>query len=104
MLDEQLLNKVKSLIAARDRIDRELEGIFRGVVPRGRGRPRKDQTRGTHTGTSYTESWSEGTSFGSSEGGGEGDDADLNKPPRNPPPELGNGADPDQNSETTESR
>jgi hypothetical protein len=40
MVDEALLEKVKSLISQRDRIDRELEEIF-GSTPR-RGRPRKD--------------------------------------------------------------
>ena len=40
MVDEALLEKVKSLISQRDRIDRELEEIF-GGTPR-RGRPRKD--------------------------------------------------------------
>jgi hypothetical protein len=40
MVDEALLEKVQSLIAQRQRIDRELEEIF-GGTPR-RGRPRKD--------------------------------------------------------------
>jgi hypothetical protein len=42
MLDEALLEKVKSLISQRDRIDRELGEIFGGTTPTRRGRPRKD--------------------------------------------------------------
>ena len=42
MVDEALLEKVKSLISERDRIDRELEEIFGGTAPTRRGRPRKD--------------------------------------------------------------
>ena len=42
MIDEALLEKVKSLISQRQRIDRELEEIL-GGTPR-RGRPRKDAT------------------------------------------------------------
>ena len=40
MVDEALLEKVKSLISQRDRIDRELEAILGGTARR--GRPRKD--------------------------------------------------------------
>jgi hypothetical protein len=40
MVDEALLEKVKSLISQRDRIDRELEAILGGATRR--GRPRKD--------------------------------------------------------------
>jgi len=40
MIDEALLEKVKSLISQRDRIDRELEVILGGAARR--GRPRKD--------------------------------------------------------------
>ncbi len=40
MVDEALLEKVKSLISQRDRIDRELEVILGGGTRR--GRPRKD--------------------------------------------------------------
>ncbi len=43
MIDEALLEKVKSLISQRQHIDRELEEIF-GSAPR-RGRPRKDTAR-----------------------------------------------------------
>ena len=43
MLDAALLEKVKSLITERQRIDRELEAIFAGS-PR-RGRPRKDRAQ-----------------------------------------------------------
>jgi hypothetical protein len=48
MVDEALLEKVKSLISQRDRIDRELEEIF-GGTPR-RGRPRKDAAAATGNG------------------------------------------------------
>lgn len=42
MVDEALLEKVQSLIAQRQRIDRELEEIFGDATPTRRGRPRKD--------------------------------------------------------------
>jgi hypothetical protein len=43
MIDEALLEKVKSLISQRDRIDRELEAILGGGTRR--GRPRKDASQ-----------------------------------------------------------
>jgi hypothetical protein len=43
MVDEALLEKVKSLISQRDRIDRELEAILGGGTRR--GRPRKDASQ-----------------------------------------------------------
>jgi hypothetical protein len=49
MVDEALLEKVKSLISERERIDRELAEIFGDATPTRRGRPRKDaaSTNGT---------------------------------------------------------
>ena len=52
MVDEALLEKVKSLISQRDRIDRELEEIF-GGTPR-RGRPRKDAAAAVANGADTT--------------------------------------------------
>jgi len=42
MVDEALLEKVKSLISERERIDHELAEIFGNATPTRRGRPRKE--------------------------------------------------------------
>jgi hypothetical protein len=52
MVDEALLEKVKSLISQRDRIDRELEAILGGATRR--GRPRKDAAAAVANGADTT--------------------------------------------------
>ena len=48
MIDEALLEKIKSLILQREQIDRELEAILGDATPTRRGRPRKDATASTN--------------------------------------------------------
>jgi hypothetical protein len=42
MIDENKLEKIKSLILQREQIDRELEIILGDATPTRRGRPRKE--------------------------------------------------------------
>jgi hypothetical protein len=48
MVDEALLEKVKSLISERERIDHELAEIFGTATPTRRGRPRKEAGASTN--------------------------------------------------------